>query len=277
VSATLKGLVLAGGHSTRMKTDKAALLYASHSQLDRAMALVKPFVTEAFVSVRPDQQQDSLRSRFPQIVDSEVDMGPAAGIRAAQRHDPRAAWLVLACDLPFLDATTLAYLTRSRAPARIATAYRSHSDGLPEPLCAIYEPASAEAFATFIAGGRNCPRKFLLNSDTLLLDQPQINALENVNTPDELREAQAAIAPGARRDIRVQYFALLREQAGRSNETVSTTAATPRELFAELAKRHPFTLAPEMLKVAINSDFSEWTQPLKAGDAVVFIPPVAGG
>jgi len=41
--------------------------------------------------------------------------------------------------------------------------------------------------------------------------------------------------------------------------------------------RHGFTLAPEHLKVAVNSEFSDWSRPLAAGDHVVFIPPVAGG
>jgi molybdopterin converting factor subunit 1 len=81
----------------------------------------------------------------------------------------------------------------------------------------------------------------------------------------------------AERVIRVQYYALLREQAGRSDETVTTGAGTPRELYAELRARYPFTLPAEMLRVAVNSEFGEWTQPLKAGDSVVFIPPVAGG
>jgi molybdopterin converting factor small subunit len=58
---------------------------------------------------------------------------------------------------------------------------------------------------------------------------------------------------------------------------VTSAAATPRELFAELAARHAFTLAPEHLKVAVNSEFAEWSRPLQAGDQVVFIPPVAGG
>jgi len=79
------------------------------------------------------------------------------------------------------------------------------------------------------------------------------------------------------RTIRVQYYALLREQAGRSDETVTTSARDPGELYAELRARYPFTLPPEMLRVAINAEFGEWTQALKAGDAVVFIPPVAGG
>ena len=77
--------------------------------------------------------------------------------------------------------------------------------------------------------------------------------------------------------IRVQYYALLREQAGRSDETLTTSARDARELYAELSQRYPFTLPVEMLRVAINAEFGEWSQPLKAGDAVVFIPPVAGG
>jgi molybdopterin converting factor subunit 1 len=75
----------------------------------------------------------------------------------------------------------------------------------------------------------------------------------------------------------VQYFALLREQAGRSEESLTTTAHSPRELYDELRKRYPFSLAPEMLRVAVNTEFGEWSQPLSDGDAVVFIPPVAGG
>lgn len=77
--------------------------------------------------------------------------------------------------------------------------------------------------------------------------------------------------------INVQYFALLREQAGRSSESLVTAAATPRELYQELRQRYPFSLAPEMLRVAVNSEFSDWSQPLQEGDSVVFIPPVAGG
>jgi molybdopterin converting factor small subunit len=75
----------------------------------------------------------------------------------------------------------------------------------------------------------------------------------------------------------VQYYALLREQAGPRDATLSTSARTPRDLYAELAARYPFTLPAEMLRVAVNAEFGDWTQPLKAGDAVVFIPPVAGG
>ena len=144
------GLVLAGGHSTRMKRDKATLTYHGRTQLEWAMSLLEGRVSKAFVSIRPGQS-DPVRAQFEQIVDTHEGLGPIAGILAAQARYPEAAWLVLACDLPFLDGGTLDHLLAGRDPARQATAYRSshpnhpRHNGLPEPLCAIYEPSSREA------------------------------------------------------------------------------------------------------------------------------------
>ncbi|MEP6883967.1 MAG: MoaD/ThiS family protein [Gammaproteobacteria bacterium] len=77
--------------------------------------------------------------------------------------------------------------------------------------------------------------------------------------------------------LKIQYYALMREQAGRSEEILDTSAATPADLYGELLARYGFTLGREQLKVAVNNEFSDWSRPLAAGDAVVFIPPVAGG
>ncbi len=278
--APLLGLVLAGGRSSRMHTDKAALLYGGRSQLVRAMELLAPHVQRAYVSVRADQSGDPLRARFPQIRDTHENLGPIAGLLAAQACHPEAAWLVLACDLPLLDVATLGHLVRCRAPERAATAYRSSHDGLPEPLCAIWEPRSAASLAAYVANGRQCPRRFLLNADIQLIDEPTPGALDNINTPEEYRGAMSALLPETTSDpkhITVQYYALLREQAGRRDEALVTKARTAAELYTELARRYPFSLAPEVLRVAINAEFREWTAPLADGDAVVFIPPVAGG
>jgi molybdopterin-guanine dinucleotide biosynthesis protein A len=267
-----------------MQRDKATLTYHGRTQLEWVMSLIQPRVQRAFISVRPGQK-DPVRARFAQIVDSREGLGPLAGIMAAQACFPDQAWLVLACDLPFLDGATLDRLLASRDPARQATAFRaSHPnpkhDGLPEPLCAIYEPSSREPILAHVAAGRDCPRKFLINADTKLIDQPNPRALDNVNTPEEYGAAMASLnaeSDLARKHIRVQYYALLREQAGRSDEALVTVSRTPRELYEELKARHPFSLAPEMLRVAINAEFGDWTQTLSDGDSVVFIPPVAGG
>lgn len=77
--------------------------------------------------------------------------------------------------------------------------------------------------------------------------------------------------------VRLHYYALFREQAGRQVEIVDTEARTTAELYAELAGRHGFKLTPSQVKVAVNSAFSDWGRPLQDDDEVVFIPPVAGG
>jgi molybdenum cofactor guanylyltransferase len=278
VSASVYGLVLAGGRSSRMHTDKAALSYHGRSQLAEAMRLITPLVERAFVSVRADQIHDPVRAGFAQIIDREANVGPIAGIMAAQEEFPQVAWLVTACDLPFLNDGTLEHLLAAREPACDATAYLSSHDGLPEPLCAIYEPASKKNLADYLREGRQCPRKFLLKGNVHLIAAPDARALDNINTREEYDAAVGALArPAAAKQIRVQYYALLREEAGKSEESVGTHAATPRELYEELQARYPFSLAVQMLKVAVNDEFSDWSQRLADGDRVVFIPPVAGG
>lgn len=77
--------------------------------------------------------------------------------------------------------------------------------------------------------------------------------------------------------IRVQYFALLREQSGKDEETLRTGAQTAGELYTELQKVYRFTLPERSLRVAINDQFADWQTSLKSGDRVVFLPPVSGG
>ncbi len=260
-----------------MHRDKAALEYQGSSQLDRAFELAGRHVQEVFVSVRADQTLDPVRARRRMIVDCFAGEGPIIGIRSALAAFPQVAWLVLACDLPFLSDAALEILLRGRDPARLATAYRSAHDHLPEPLCAIWEPSAAAALAEYQAGGGHCPRKFLIRHAVPLLAPLDRRALDNVNTPEEYAQAVTALDSDAPMQLQIRYYALMREQAGRSEESIETSAATPADLYAELKSRHAFTLPREQLKVAVNSEFSDWSRKLKHGDAVVFIPPVAGG
>jgi molybdopterin-guanine dinucleotide biosynthesis protein A len=215
------------------------------------------------------------------IVDSVAGEGPIVGIRSALAAHPQAAWLVLACDLPFLSDAAIEYLVRARnsagSAAGFTTAYKSAHDGLPEPLCAIWEPAAAKALADYQAGGGHCPRKFLIRHGARLLELQDTRALDNVNTPEEYTQALSILDNVTPMQLKIQYYALMREQAGRSEETLETSASTPAGLYEELVARYGFTLSREQLKVAVNSEFSDWSRPLKIGDAVVFIPPVAGG
>jgi molybdopterin-guanine dinucleotide biosynthesis protein A len=174
MSPPLFGLVLAGGcqHSHAHRQGKPCNITASRNCSGRS-SWSRKFCAASFVSVRPDQRGDAARAGHPQIVDRQPGIGPIAGISAALLEHPKAAWLVLACDLPFLTEHTLEHLIAHRDASKIATAYRSAHDGLPEPLCAIWEPAAREPVLAYLATGKQCPRKFLINSDTKLLDLPR--------------------------------------------------------------------------------------------------------
>jgi molybdopterin-guanine dinucleotide biosynthesis protein A len=186
MSSKLFGLVLAGGQSRRMGHDKALLLREGRSQLRYMTTLLDEVADAVYVSARSDQQNDPERNQFPVIVDRYEDIGPVAGILSAMDEHPAADWLIVACDLPNIDARTLKFLIQHRSQKHPFTAFRSSYDDLPEPLCAIYASGSDSLIREFVDEGIVCPRKMLINSDAELLVQPDPGALDNINTPDDL-------------------------------------------------------------------------------------------
>jgi molybdopterin-guanine dinucleotide biosynthesis protein A len=183
------GLVLAGGESRRMGSDKALLVRDGQSQLAHIAALLERLTDRVYVSTRSEQQDESERSRFVQIVDRYENIGPIAGILSALEEHPQADWLVVACDLPNIDEPTLRYLISNRSQKKPFTAFRSSYDDLPEPLCALYQSGSDGILRQFIDDGIVCPRKILIRSDTKLLKQPDPRSLDNINTPDDLQRS----------------------------------------------------------------------------------------
>jgi molybdopterin-guanine dinucleotide biosynthesis protein A len=172
-----------------MGRDKALLERDGQSQLACLATLLAKLTERVFVSARSTQQQDTERSRYDLIIDRYDNIGPMAGILSALEAHPDVDWLIVACDLPNVDETTLRFLLEHRSPDNPFTAFRSSHDGLPEPLCAIYRCGSADLLREFIADGIVCPRKAMIRSDSLLLEQPDPAALDNINTPDDLERS----------------------------------------------------------------------------------------
>lgn len=183
----LHGLVLTGGASTRMGKDKALLDRQGEPQLLATFRLLSQHVQSCFVSLRRDQREESIRAGLPGIFDEADGIGPAAGLLAAHGVYPDAAWLVLACDLPLLQPSTLLGLIRARDGRHAAIAYRSAIDDLPEPLCALWEPAALASLLRQAQAGRYRLRDILESDDTLLLPTPGGDVLDNINTPQDLQ------------------------------------------------------------------------------------------
>ena len=136
-SNPLYGLILTGGKSTRMGKDKALLNYHGKTQTEFCYELLEGFCDKVFISNRKDQSVVQGHKGLPQIHDHEnySGIGPLAGILSSMQKYPKAAWLVLACDLPYVCAKTIKHLIEHRNSKRLATAYQSSHDQLPEPLC----------------------------------------------------------------------------------------------------------------------------------------------
>ena len=190
ITPKLFGLVLAGGASTRMGKDKALENYRGRPHADWTFELLASRCAEVYLSARFEQLEDTLRSSRPHIVDTHTHIGPAAGLLAAHTAHPAAAWLVVACDLAYLDAATIDRLIEQRDPALDATAYRDPSDGLAQPFLTIWEPSGLEQLSQAVERGELSPRAVLGGLDANFLQASNEQALINVNTPAERAAAK---------------------------------------------------------------------------------------
>jgi len=188
----LNGLVLAGGKSTRMGSDKGLLEYHGQAQRDflrTQMQEVLGAKSEVFLSVRADQNiKDS-----PVITDKFIGLGPFGAICSAFMHNPNTAYLVVATDLPFVNKEVLKLLISKRNPTKIATAIKGKSKPFMEPLVTIWEPKAYPVLLSYLAQGYSCPRKVLINSDVKIVEIDDA-FIQNVNTPDDFKKAQEKLS-----------------------------------------------------------------------------------
>ena len=78
-------------------------------------------------------------------------------------------------------------------------------------------------------------------------------------------------------NIKVIYFAVLRDLAKKKEELLSVdSGTTPQSLYDMLQEKYSFP-DQNTYKVAINDNFTEWNETLDQQDIIVFMPPVTGG
>ena len=181
----LNGLVLAGGKSTRMGTDKGELAYHGKPHREYLYELLEKFCDDVYLSVRSEQHQN-LPDNLKTITDKDQYRGPLNGMISAHQEFPEVAWLVIATDLPLIDKSSIQQLIDQRNPKKIATAYATHQSGLPEPMFAIWEAKAFPKAIEYLESGTNtCPRKFLINSETELIFPSSDDILINANNKEE--------------------------------------------------------------------------------------------
>ncbi len=256
-----------------MGSDKSELIIRDGlTQKERGLQLLASTCDEVYISTRTDTGEPNT------IPDAFGSTGPLDAIASAQQSDPGSPWLILACDLPLLEQEHLEFLIASRDSEKDASCYTSAHDGLPEPLCAVWEPSSKTTVLAAIENNKRCPRSVLNSLDIHTLPSPGLWPLANTNTEADLLEIKARLNKFTTvKTITVSYFAQLRELTGTDCETIQTDSETPAGLFEEIRAKYHIPLKRKGMMVAVNGDFSDWTHPLNNDEEVVFIPPVAGG
>ena len=186
--APVQGLVLAGGKSIRMGTDKGTLDFYGKNQRDIAIELLEKQNLKTFLSIRGDQEINIENK----ITDKFVGLGPFGAICSAFQENPNTAWLVLATDLPFVNSETVKLLLKHRNPSKAATTIKGKNKQFPEPLITIWEPKSYKLLLNYLSQGYSCPRKVLINSDVEIVEIDD-KYIRNINTPEEFEVAHKEI------------------------------------------------------------------------------------
>jgi molybdopterin-guanine dinucleotide biosynthesis protein A len=188
----LTAFILAGGKSSRMGTDKAFLELKGRTLLQRALDTIRVLTPEAIIVGE--------RSKFvglgTVVEDVFRDRGPLGGIHAALSATATDLNLILAVDLPFLEAAFLKYLLK-QAEATDALVTLPRAAGGWQPLCAVYRKAFGAIAEHSLLQGRNKIDPLFSEIKTHAIDESELARrgfspamFRNVNTPEELALAK---------------------------------------------------------------------------------------
>lgn len=191
----LVGLILAGGKSERMGCDKGMLKYHGRTQRTWLSTLLGEFCRRVFVSIRPGQIVEPAEA-IEVIVDElpYLNCGPMGALLSAIEHHPGHAWLVVSCDLPFLDRSTVKCLLTERNSLCLATAFVNSETGRPEPLVTIYEAEFMRGLPSAFSAGANSMMKILHASDNVkLVRNYDARWIKSADTPEEFQQAMSSL------------------------------------------------------------------------------------
>jgi len=196
MTPVVSGFVLAGGRSSRMGQDKAALPLAGKSLLQRALETVAAICGNATIL----GSREKYAAFGPVIEDVYPDCGPLGGIHAALAQSGAGLNLILAVDTPFLTREFLEYLIGQAIQSRaIVTA--PEIEGLVQPLCAVYSRAFLPIAEQALRAGQYKIAPLFPEGKTRKIEAAELaqfeftaGMFENLNTPEDLARARARIS-----------------------------------------------------------------------------------
>jgi len=176
------GFVLVGGASSRMGRDKARLPFEGRTLVEHVAAIVAQAAGSATLIGAPERYADL---GFARLADTHPGWGPLGGIYTALGAS-QAAWnLIVACDMPGLEATFLKSLIAAAEASEADCLIPLSPSGRIEPLCGVYHSRCAAAIGKALESG---VRKITAALGELRVDIRNFGEarwFSNINTPEE--------------------------------------------------------------------------------------------
>lgn len=177
------GLVLAGGRSARMGTDKGLMDYNGKPQREYLFGLLSNVCEQVFTSCRKEQNIPLFLNPIPDKFDYK---GPINGILSGMHAHPEKAWLIIAVDMPFVDLQAIQCLLSKRDKVKVATCFLHEPENFPEPLLTLWEPAAYPLLNAYATEGNISPRMFLESNAIKIVKPPDKKVLSNINYPKDM-------------------------------------------------------------------------------------------
>lgn len=206
VEASAAGIILAGGQSRRMGADKAFVEFEGRALIERVLAALQPVCEEIVIVANAPEPYARFGRRV--LPDTLPDFGPLAGLHAGLNAIGVELGVVVAVDMPFLNATLLrALIAAARGWDAVipalgadvsADAVRSRraKDLDLHPLHAVYRRTCLPLIQAAMDRGDRRLNAFLpdarvryFDADEIRTFDPELRSLVNINTPDELKRA----------------------------------------------------------------------------------------
>lgn len=185
--------IMAGGKSTRMGQDKATVTLAGKTLLERAVEQWKDYGAGLQLSVGAAQRACLAPEGVVPVVDVYPERGPMGGLHAGLLACPTELLLVVAVDSPFVTREMAEGLLQGMEQNQWDACVYS-LEGRPQPLFGVYRKSCLPVIRELLEAGENKMGLLLRRVDTGYLLGAGRHTFRNLNTPEELAEAEGSMA-----------------------------------------------------------------------------------
>jgi molybdopterin-guanine dinucleotide biosynthesis protein A len=186
----ITGIVLAGGKSSRMGSDKGLIKIDNKTFVENVIAAMEPLVNEIIiVSNNPEYDQFG----FYRVEDDIKDSGPLAGLYSGLKYSNSEFNLVLSCDIPIIKTEILEKLIEVDYKNYEVTQIESHNKTM--PLIAIYQKQCMHKCLELLQQDERRLRVAVnqLKTKTIVIDSEYDPFVKNVNNKEDLKTINHAI------------------------------------------------------------------------------------